>query len=58
VPSQDATIQQGFLEASNVSSVKTSAEMIQVMRTYETNQRAMRAQIETLDMLMNVVDQI
>jgi flagellar basal-body rod protein FlgG len=58
LPSQEATIQQGFLEASNVSSVKTSAEMIQVMRTYETNQRAMRAQIETLDMLMNVVDQI
>jgi flagellar basal body rod protein FlgG len=46
------------LEASNVSSVKSSAEMIQVMRTYETNQRAMRAQVETLDLLMNVVDQI
>jgi len=58
VASEQATIQQGFLEASNVSSVKSSADMIQVMRTYETNQRAMRAQIETLDMLMNVVDQI
>jgi flagellar basal-body rod protein FlgF len=57
-PSEEATIQQGFLEASNVSSVKSSAEMIQVMRTYETNQRAMRAQVETLDLLMNVVDQI
>jgi len=51
-------LQQGFIEASNVSSVKAAADMVQIMRTYEANQHAMKAQTETLGMLMHITDGI
>lgn len=52
--SVNSTLVQGFVENSNVSPVKTSAQMVQVMRGYEANQRAMKAQIDTLQMLMQL----
>ena len=55
---KNITLQQGFIEASNVSSVKAAADMVQIMRTYEANQRAMKAQTETLGMLMKITDGI
>lgn len=56
--SLDTTLVQGFVENSNVSPVKTSAEMVQVMRNYESNQRAMKAQIDTLQLLMQLGENI
>lgn len=50
--------QQGFIEQSNVSSVKAAADMVQIMRTYEANQHAMKAQADTLEMLMHITDGI
>ncbi len=48
------TLLQGFIETSNVSSIQSSSEMIQVMRSYEANQRAIKVQLDTLNMLMNL----
>lgn len=45
---------QGFLEESNVSAVKSSTDMIKVMRTYEANQRSLRAQADSLRLLLDV----
>lgn len=50
----NATIAQGFIENSNVSSVKTAAEMVQVMRGYEANQKALKVQTDSLQMLMDI----
>lgn len=58
LPSRNFALQQGFIETSNVSSVKAAADMVQIMRTYEANQRAMKAQADTLSVLMNVADGI
>lgn len=55
---QNVVIQQGFIETSNVSSVKAAADMVQIMRTYEANQHALKAQAETLEMLMRIGDGI
>lgn len=52
----DATIQQGFIEQSNVSSIKASTDMIQIQRNYESNQKALKAQIQTMEMLMRISD--
>ncbi|MDD9898924.1 MAG: flagellar hook-basal body protein [Candidatus Melainabacteria bacterium] len=52
--STNSTLVQGFVENSNVSPVKTSAQMVQVMRGYEANQRALRAQTDTLQLLMQL----
>ena len=52
----NGTIQQGFLEQSNVSSIKASTEMIQIQRNYESNQRALKAQMDTMEMLMRISD--
>lgn len=48
------TFHQGFLEESNVSAVKSSTDMIRVMRNYEANQRSLRAQADTLRLLLDV----
>ena len=55
---ESTTLLQGSLEMSNVSAVKGAAEMVQVMRNYEANQKAMTAQFETLGYLMQVADSI
>lgn len=56
--SENFVVQQGFVESSNVSTIKTSAELVQVMRNYETNQQIMRAQSDTLEMLMEITNGI
>lgn len=45
---------QGFLEESNVNAVKSSTDMIKVMRHYEANQRSLRTQADTLRLLIDV----
>lgn len=52
----DSTIQQGFIEQSNVSSVKASTDMIQIQRNYESNQKALKAQMDTMEMLVRISD--
>lgn len=50
----NATVAQGFIESSNVSPVKTAADMVQVMRGYEANQKSLKVQTDTLQMLMDI----
>jgi flagellar basal body rod protein FlgG len=50
----NTTFQQGFIEASNVSSIKATSDMIQVLRSHEANQKVFRAEVETLNSLMDV----
>jgi len=54
VEATGTSIQQGFLESSNVNSVQAATEMIQVMRSYEANQKVVRSAADTLQMLMDV----
>jgi flagellar basal-body rod protein FlgF len=49
------TIQQGFLEQSNVDIVREMIDMISVMRAYESNQKILQAQDETLEKAVNEV---
>jgi flagellar basal-body rod protein FlgG len=42
------TVHQGFLESSNVNSVKEMVEMITMMRTYEANQKMIKIHDELL----------
>jgi flagellar basal-body rod protein FlgG len=48
VLSEASKIHQGFLEGSNVNIVKEMVEMINVSRLYETNQKMLTSQEETL----------
>jgi flagellar basal-body rod protein FlgG len=54
VSSQKTSFAQGFLETSNVSSVKAATDMVTVTRGYEANQKALKAQLDTLEMLMQI----
>jgi flagellar basal-body rod protein FlgF len=49
------TVQQGFLEQSNVNIVREMVDMITVMRSYEANQKILQAQDSTLDKAVNEV---
>ncbi len=51
----EAAVSQGTLERSNVNPVLGMAEMIEALRAYEANQRAILAQDETLGRLINEV---
>lgn len=42
------TVKQGFLESSNVNSVREMAEMMNTLRLFEANQRALQVQGDTL----------
>ncbi|BDU50225.1 flagellar basal-body rod protein FlgF [Haliovirga abyssi] len=48
-------MEQGFIEHSNVSSIKEMVEMIEVSRAYETNQKVLTSQDETLGKVVNEV---
>lgn len=50
-----ASIRQGFLEKSNVNPVDEMVEMISVMRNYETSQRMIKMQDQTLDKAVNEI---
>ncbi len=60
--SQDAafegTIQQGFVERSNVDSVKEMVDMITVLRAYESNQKLIQYQDSTLEKAVNEIGRI
>ncbi|KKC30722.1 flagellar basal-body rod protein FlgF [Caldanaerobacter subterraneus] len=51
-------IKQGFLEGSNVNSVKEMVNMISVMRNYESNQKVVTAFDETLGKAVNEVGRV
>lgn len=51
-------IKQGFLETSNVNSIKNMTDMISTYRTYEASQKALLAQDETLDKAVNSVGKL
>jgi len=51
-------IRQGMLEDSNVSAVEEMVKMINTMRDFETNQRAILAQDQTLDRAVNDVGRL
>jgi flagellar basal-body rod protein FlgF len=40
----DATVQQGFLESSNVNTVQEMVAMISVQRAYETDEKMVKAE--------------
>lgn len=49
------TVQQGFIELSNVNIVREMVDMITVMRSYEANQKVLQAMDGTLDKAVNEV---
>jgi len=49
------TVQQGYLELSNVNTVKEMVDMITVLRSYEANQKVLQAIDGTLDKAVNQV---
>lgn len=53
--STDATVEQGYLEGSNVSVVREMVEMIQAHRHFEANQKLIQAQDGTLNKTVNDV---
>jgi flagellar basal-body rod protein FlgG len=53
--SLSASVQQGYLEASNVSVVKEMVAMIAVNRAYETNSKMLKAEDEATDKAVNDV---
>jgi flagellar basal-body rod protein FlgG len=55
VPANGFQLVQGFLEGSNVSPVEEMVAMIQVMRAYEANQKAVQAHDQTLEKAVNEV---
>ena len=54
-PVTTSTIQQGFLEASNVDIVKEMIEMIISFRNYEADSKAIKTQDDSLEQLFNRV---
>ncbi|HUV30184.1 MAG TPA: flagellar hook-basal body protein [Acidobacteriota bacterium] len=55
LPAISASIQQGYLETSNVDVVHEMVEMLISYRTYEANAKALQSQDESLDHLFNRV---
>jgi flagellar basal-body rod protein FlgF len=55
LPPLNFTVQQGYLETSNVDVVQEMVDMIVAYRTYEANARALQTQDSSLDHLMNKV---
>lgn len=54
----NSTVKQNFLERSNVNSIKNMIDMMQVMRTFETNQKVMQSIDETLGKAVNEVGSV
>jgi flagellar basal-body rod protein FlgG len=51
----DARVRQGYLEGSTVNVVSEMVELIRVMRSFESNQKAVQAQDETLQQALTRV---
>jgi flagellar basal-body rod protein FlgG len=58
VNSPGYSIKQGFLEGSNVNSIYNMVQMIAALRNYEADQKALLAQDQTLDKVVNTVGRI
>lgn len=54
----EGTIEQGFIESSNVNSIQEMVDMIATNRTYEANQRIIRTYDETMQKVVNNVGQL
>lgn len=54
----EGSVVQGFLETSNVNSIREMVEMIASYRSYESNQRSITAQDTTLGLAVNDVGQV
>jgi len=53
-----ASVQQGYLEASNVNIVSEMVDMIAITRAYETNQKVIQTIDGTLDKAVNSVGKL
>jgi flagellar basal-body rod protein FlgF len=51
-------VEQGFLEGSNVNSVKEMVDLISTMRSFEASQKAVQAQDDTIGKAVNDVGRI
>jgi flagellar basal-body rod protein FlgF len=58
IPMENAVVRQGFLEASNVDTVKEMVEMISTARNYELNAKLLTAQDETLRHAVNDIGRV
>ena len=58
IPLENAVVRQGFLEASNVDTVKEMVEMISTARNYEINAKLLTAQDETLRHAVNDIGRV
>ena len=54
----EGTLQQGFVERSNVNSVYEMVDMINVLRAYESNQKMIQYQDSTLEKAVNEVGRL
>lgn len=54
----EGTVQQGFIERSNVDSVREMVDMITVLRAYESNQKLIQYQDSTLEKAVNDIGRI
>jgi len=52
------SVQQGFLENSNVDQAQTMGEMMQAYRLFETNQAVLRAYDQSLDIAVNQIGRL
>jgi len=57
VPTAGSTVQQGYLESSNVSTVRAMVAMIQAQRTYETNSKMLQTEDAVTGKAINTVAQ-
>ena len=54
----DVTVNQGYLEMSNVNMVTEMVDMIAVTRAYETNQKMVQTIDQTLDKAVNEIGRL
>jgi flagellar basal-body rod protein FlgG len=58
IPVENAVVRQGFLEASNVDTVKEMVDMISTARNYEINAKLLTAQDESLRHAVNEIGRV
>ena len=54
----NATVNQGYLESSNISVVNEMTSIITIQRNYDTNAKALQAEDDTLDIAVNQLGKI
>ena len=54
----NATVNQGYLESSNISVVDEMTNIITIQRNYDTNAKAMQAEDDTLDIAVNQLGKV